>query len=150
MKFSSRLTGLLDKRNLIFMVMRMTNQDLINVHDDHKSDTSDYHCKRKILIWVQTWGWWQWGLDLCEIRIESCDGFGNDVQHCNWEEQTARKSHGYWHDLAFTETLEVWDESAENDHLQKECEHQADFDYHWRLHHCLLNCLNKGIECMSY
>ncbi len=117
MKFSGRFTRLLDKRNLILMVVRMPNQDFINVHDNHKSYTRDYHCERQVLIWVQTWGGRQWSFNLSKIGIKSCDGLRDDVQHCNRDEQTARKSHGYWHDLTFTETLKVWDKSAKNDHF---------------------------------
>lgn len=100
--WSSRL---LDERNLILVIMRMSDQYLVDVHDYHKSQTGDDHCQRDVWVLMQAWRWRQGSFYLSKILVKSRDGLWNDVQHCDWQEQTARECHGHGHYLSLIETF---------------------------------------------
>jgi hypothetical protein len=126
------LLRLRHKTNLVFVIMRLTNQDFIQKHHYQHRGHCDDHRQGKVSL-VVTFRV-TCVVVLSEERVETIDSFGYDVDHSYRQEERARKCHGNIHDGLVLETFERRDETTEYGDLQKESGHQHYLQYHRAVH----------------
>ena len=114
--------------DFILVIMRVTNQYLVNVHNDQKGEHRNDHGQGQVTIAMEATAGWGMLWRRVKIDVKVSNGLWDDIEECDWEEKHAWESHGHAHDGATFEALESRDEFSEDQHLCEEDKHENEFN----------------------
>ena len=73
-------TWIVGKADFVLMIMRVANEDFIDVHDEHESKHSNYHGEWEIAVAMQITRRSNMLIFLIKIQIKVKNSLGDDVQ----------------------------------------------------------------------